>query len=356
MVPRDREVKLLAFKFWTYENWINHFNYARLFYGNSQEGKLINNEIIHFELISKTDTIDFIVADSVLIERKPIMLFCQGSMPIPLVFEVKKGFLWVFGGGISNFDVNEIKKTHHVVVISMPNTPLVANISALDQNYAFIGENGEKNTYLNSFLLNDHMGNYLDRVDKVLDFLYGQSWVISNDLLVAGHSQGAKIALKIAATRKDVSAVALFALNPMARVDEMIRRIRLDAEKGKVDWDYAEEKTKEYYQFVADFNNPDSVMVQLEYTACKSFSKPLINDLLTIECPVYIAYGGQDISASLCDVLPIYFMEQGKQDYVLKRYPLLDHNFFHINQKDEQVTEWSMVVSSFYNWALESTK
>lgn len=41
-------------------------------------------EYSHFQLKTKNDIIDFVVADTTLTEVKPILLFCQGSQPVPL--------------------------------------------------------------------------------------------------------------------------------------------------------------------------------------------------------------------------------------------------------------------------------
>ncbi len=38
-------------------------------------------------------------------------------------------------GGITNFDYQEIKEYYHIVVISMPKTPLIVEESELDNQY-----------------------------------------------------------------------------------------------------------------------------------------------------------------------------------------------------------------------------
>ena len=91
----------------------------------SQNGRIINNQVTHFEICNNNeDKIDFIAVDTILKEKKSILLFCQGSLPIPLIFEYPDEKLGLYGGGISNFDFEELKKTFHIIVISMPNTPI----------------------------------------------------------------------------------------------------------------------------------------------------------------------------------------------------------------------------------------
>jgi hypothetical protein len=55
-----------------------------------QNLNLINNEAIHFSLKQKNDTIDFIVVDTKIDVKKPIFLFCQGSLPMPLFVKPEK--------------------------------------------------------------------------------------------------------------------------------------------------------------------------------------------------------------------------------------------------------------------------
>ncbi|PTT10259.1 hypothetical protein DBR27_06495, partial [Flavobacterium sp. HMWF030] len=63
------------------------------------------------------------VIDTVLKTKKPIFLFCQGSMPLPLFVKSKDEPMWMIGGGVANFNIEEIRKNYHLVVISMPKHP-----------------------------------------------------------------------------------------------------------------------------------------------------------------------------------------------------------------------------------------
>ena len=55
-----------------------------------------------FTIVHKGDTINFLKVDTCLTKKKPTILFCQGSMPIPMVIVDSKGpFIPYF-----NFDIN----------------------------------------------------------------------------------------------------------------------------------------------------------------------------------------------------------------------------------------------------------
>jgi len=93
----------------------------------SQQGKIINNQSIAFEISDKNDPIEFIVYDTKLDHKKPVFLWCQGSLPYPMYVNSKEEGLWLIGGGITNFDIANIVKNYHLVIISMPKTPLITD-------------------------------------------------------------------------------------------------------------------------------------------------------------------------------------------------------------------------------------
>ncbi len=99
----------------------------------SQQKNIINNESTTFQLISKDENIDFIVFDTKLETKKPIFLWCQGSLPYPLYVNSKEG-IWLIGGGITNFDIEKITKNYYLVIVSMPKTPLVAEESQINDS------------------------------------------------------------------------------------------------------------------------------------------------------------------------------------------------------------------------------
>jgi len=76
--------------------------------------------------------------------------------------------------------------------------------------------------------------------------------------------------------------------------------------------------------------------------------------LVSLKIPVYIANGSEDLACSNTDIIPLYFIEQGKTNYVVKRYPGLEHNFFPIvdGKPDHKNGEWKNVMNAFVEWSL----
>lgn len=322
----------------------------------SQSGSIINNQATHFNIKNNDDSIDFIVIDTLLNTRKPIFLFCQGSMPIPLFIKPEKEPMWMIGGGITNFNIEEIKKNYHLVVISMPKTPMIVEEKKLNQSYCYIPNSEAPEKLDKEYIKSDYLEMYRNRANTVIKYLQRQKWVDKSKLIIAGHSQGSKVATAVTISNKNVTHLGLFSANPFGRVDQFIRKHRKEAETKKITWQEADEKINEEYEMLKDTYNNDSIKKNPSLLSWKSFSRPQVNDWLKIKIPTYLAYSTNDIASDLCDLVPIFYIQNSKNNLTYKRYLNLNHNFFEIN--DDESTNydkehWPEVMSDFVKWTLQ---
>jgi pimeloyl-ACP methyl ester carboxylesterase len=321
-----------------------------------QNQKIINNQAIQFSLKQKNDTIDFILVDTKTDAKKPIFLFCQGSLPMPLFVKPEKEEMWMIGGGITNFDLNEIKKNYHLIVISMPKTPVIANGKDLNKSYCYIPNPNEPDEFDKEYVKSDYLENYEKRANEVFKFLRKQKWVDNSKLVVAGHSQGSKVATVITLNNKNVTHLGLFGANPFGRIDQRIRDYRKNAESKQITWQEADQKIDSTYQMLRDSYNVDTLKKEPYLLAWKSFSKPLLNDWLKIKVPTYLAYGTNDIASDLCDLVPIFYIQNSKTNLTYKRYLNLEHNFFEVNddgRANYEKEHWKEVMNNFVKWTLK---
>lgn len=321
----------------------------------SQQGKIINNQSTAFEISDKDGKIEFMVVDNELKDKKPIFLWCQGSLPYPLYVNSKEEGIWLIGGGISNFDTTNIVKNYHLVVIAMPETPLIADEKSINESYWYFGNSKNKNQPTIEFQKADYLENYVNRAQKVLKFLNKQKWVDRSKLIVAGSSQGSKVATKVATANKNVSKLGLFSANPFGRIDQMIRDYRKQAEQNRISWKEADENIEKEYQTFRDAYNPKKVAANPNLIAWKSFSVPLLNDWLNFNKPIYLAYGTNDIASDLNDMVPLYFIRENKNNLTLKRYLNLEHNFFEVEngRPNHDKPHWEEVMNDFVAWTLK---
>ena len=319
----------------------------------AQKPELVLGKALHFTVVHQKDSIDFLVIDTLLNQKKPVMLFCQGSLPVPLIVNFKTYGPYLFGGGISNFDVAEITKQYHLVVISMPHTPLAADESQLNPSLSYITDPSQPYSFVPAYVKADYLQNYERRANAVLKFLKKQPWVDGRKLVVAGHSQGTKVATKVAVSNKNVTHLGLFAANPFGRVDQFVRQARLDAQLGRITWEAADSIMEEKYQMLADAQSKENLEKAPELLAWKTFSEPLFDDWLSLKQPIYLAYGTDDRVADLCDLIPLFFIQEGKTNLTHKRYLRLDHNYFEVNQDgvpNYEKGHWKEVMQAFIDW------
>lgn len=332
-----------------------------IFYLNisfSQE-RVEGTSYIHFQLKDKNDVIDFVVADTNLTVQKPLLLFCQGSQPVPLFIQFNQkedGMDGIFPVALNNFDLDYLNTYFHVVVISKPHTPLIATTNQLNQAYNYITDPTQEYSYDENYLKADFVENYINRANRVIHYLLKKEWINNSKIVVAGHSQGAREAVGIAYANKKVTHVGLFGYNPHGRIDQYIRQARKDAESGKITWGKADsisQQQKEFYQLI---QNEDSIKSNPPLVSWVSFSKPTINQLVKIKAPIYIAYGSEDIVADLCDLLPFNFIDVKKENYLIKRYSNVEHNFFPVKDDgsvDYNNGKWIEVMNGFIDWTIK---
>lgn len=323
------------------------------FVSAAQDMGVINGEARHFRIKTNGDTIDFIKLDTSLTTVKPVLLFLQGSLPLPLFFTADAGKIYMIGGGITNFDYKEIQRDYHLIVVSMPKTPVLVDEKNLNASYCYVPDSSHADQFDPAYVQADYLDNYVRRTNRVIRFLKQQPWVARSKFVLAGHSQGTKVAAKVALQNKNITHVGLFAANPFGRADQFIRQFRKQAEKGERSWEDAEAQMDSYYQYFRLVHNPDSLRAHPEYLAWKTFSEVFYDDWLKLDAPLYLAYGTADITADLCDLVPLFFIQEGKNNLTLKRYPRLDHNFFEVNAEgrpDYEKGHWREVMRAFLDW------
>lgn len=319
----------------------------------AQEGRVIQKKAIAFQLTHSDDTIDFIVVDTILDQKKPIFLWCQGSLPQPLFGELEGRGYFFQGGGIANFDYQKILEQYHLVVISMPKTPVVVPKENLSPRFLYQPDPDKPNEFSEEYIKADFLSNYVKRGNTVIEFLYSREWVDTEELVVAGASQGTKVATKIAVSNPLVTHLGLFSANPFGRIDQFVRQPRLDAQLGHISWEKADSLMNQQYDFFRKANNQDSINSTPWLNAWKTFSEPFYDDWLSMDIPIYLAYGTEDRTSDLCDIVPLFFISANKDNLTLKRHLHLEHNFFEVEEDGSTNYDkghWEDVMNEFLDW------
>lgn len=296
-----------------------------------------------FELVTDRDTIQFVKVEASLFEKKPVLLFLQGSLPIPLSIKYPQGvYLTSFP-----FSVEKVNEDYHLVVISMPHIPLQLDVSET-------GANAAMSNFPLAYNRDNFLENYVRRAENVIDFVMEQDWS-DEEVIIFGHSQGSLVATKLSSTRR-ISKLALSGFNPNGRYDQYIKEIRLKEQKEMLSSAAALEQINEYYarwEHIVKHKDDDTQERGDTFKATYSFSENMLDDLLLIDTPVYIMYGSKDVGASGCDILPLEFARAGKTNLTLKSYPGLGHNFEEIDFEGKSNFDkmyWQEAFDEFLEW------
>ncbi|MDX2173186.1 MAG: hypothetical protein SFY56_08705 [Bacteroidota bacterium] len=321
----------------------------------SQSNCLIEGtEIRQFSIKTKNDTIEFILPNGNIDTIKPVLLFCQGSLPIPLIIVLPNGERII--ASLNNFDYKKISKNYHLVVISAPKTPLIVGLKNLNKQFCFVPDTSKQNIYSGMYINNNYLENYTARAKKVIAYLYNQKWVDKKRIYILGHSQGSKVAIEASINNKKVSKVGYLSGNPMGRIDQLIREQREICKSGKISIEESQKEIQGIYKMWENINsNPNSNSTEYgdPNRAWTSFSKPMLDKMLKLKQPLFVGYGTSDITASFCDLLPIYFLCSGKTNFKHKPYLGLEHNFFEVDKEGRinyNKCHWQNVLDDFIYW------
>lgn len=306
----------------------------------------------HLQTIYKGDTVEILLKSKKGEEqvKKPLFLFCQGSLPIPLIIKYDengaKGIYNVFV-----FHTDSLCKKYHLAIISKPYTPLIAEKNSLTNELTFADSLGNFSTNYTKRNLLDY---YVDRNMEVIEFLQRQSFISSTGLVVAGHSEGSTIAANIAYKCKKVAKLIYAGGSPLGRIMSIIERLRKEQLKDST------QNTNEIFEYwsrtVANRNEYSSTGDT--YKGQYQFSNPPpIEILLNLNIPVLVTYGTKDFGAvAQNDYLRVAVISKQKKNFTFKDYAGLDHNFFPLLQNDNPnygIFNWDNVADDWWHW-LES--
>ncbi|WP_162426871.1 alpha/beta hydrolase family protein [Pontibacter pudoricolor] len=175
----------------------------------------------HLQISYKKDPVDILVMSKEGEEKeaKPIFLFDQGSQARPLILLDDKGKPY----RLFPFQTDSLLIDYHLVIISKPYVPLIANYSDLKHGAYTDPKTGIPPA---GFYPRDNVDYYVNRNKEVIKHLKKQPWVKKNKLIVAGHSAGSTVAAKLALESKAVTHLIYSGGNPFGRMASMISQAR----------------------------------------------------------------------------------------------------------------------------------
>lgn len=276
--------------------------------------------------------------------KKPLFFFCQGSLPQPLIRYNESGQYPTF-----HFKTDSLSQYYHLVIVSKPYIPVVADIKNLDQkNMTYIDSLGK---VPKEYTDRNYLSYYTDRNIEVIKYLQTLPWVDSKKLVVGGHSEGSTIAAKIAADYDKVTHLIYSGGNPLGRIMSIIteNRFRETVEQPEA------ENAIVYWQNVVNDKNNLSAEYGDTYRATYEFSEPSLHYLQHLKIPVLVVYGTKDWSAAANDYLRVEMIRQAKKNFSFIPVIGTEHNFFPVDEENRpnyQIKNWEKVVGEWEKWLL----
>ena len=302
----------------------------------------------HLVFNYKTDNVDILIKSKKGEENvpKPLFFFCQGSMPQPLIKYHENDVYGVFP-----FNPDSLSKKYHLVIVSKPYIPIIADYETLSPSFNYIDSSGNfPKGYSDRNLLNY----YVPRNIAVMKFLQKQKWVKTTQLVVAGHSEGSTVAAKMAADFKNITHLIYAGGNPLGRIMSIIGQSR--ASETDTDSTKLGEEELKYWEAVVQ-NKTDMDGSQGDtHKATFEFSQPPIEYLEKLRISVLVSYGTKDWSAPFNDFLRVDVIRKNKNNFTFKAYIGTEHNFFPVTDEGKpnyDIFNWDKVANDWLNWLNE---
>ena len=295
----------------------------------------------------KTDNVDILIKSKKGEEdfKKPILFFCQGSLPRPLIIYDENGPYGVF-----TFNPDNLIEKFHLVIVGKPYIPLITEANTLSRNFTYVDNTGK---YPKEYSDRNLLSYYTQRNIAIIKYLLKQKWVSSKQLVVAGHSEGSTVAAKMAAECNKITRLIYSGGNPMGRIMSVIGESRAretDTMKfGEISMEHWKEVVKNKNSMDASQGDTDKATFE--------FSYPSIRYLEKLKIPTLVSYGTKDWCAPFNDFLRVEAIRQKRSNFTFNTYIGTEHNYFPLmedNKPNYDIFNWDIVANDWLKWLNEN--
>jgi hypothetical protein len=289
----------------------------------------------HLQIVYNNDTVDFLLKTKPgeELKKKPIFLFCQGSLPRPLIIFDQDGPFGVFP-----FNPSTIINDYHLVIIGKPFVPVIMEKSKLNSEFCYT----ISGQFPSKYLERDNLDYYVNRNIDVLKFLLKQSFVLKDRLVIAGHSEGSSIVAKLGQEFKQTTHLIYSGGNPLGRIMSMIEGNRENENESNRQG----EKLIEYWTDIIENKSIDKATLSFSYP-------PPISFLKEISKPTFVCYGTKDKDVSANDYMRLEFIRRQKKNFTFRAYIGTEHNYFYVDKNGEvnyEINNWDRVAQDWMEW------
>ncbi|HEY0797383.1 MAG TPA: alpha/beta hydrolase [Acidisarcina sp.] len=211
------------------------------------------------------------------------------------------------------------------------------------------------------------LSNLTEDVNAVIAELSTKTWVDSSRIVVIGHSAGADVAAKVAATNSKVTHVVCLGAGGASQIYDSIVGIRKKVLTGDLTTSQGEDLIqKEYATFREIFADPDSTSKKWQgetYKEWHSFlAESTTENLLKAHVPVFVAVGTKDrqVPIESADISAVEFLRRGKSNLTFVDLPDAGHSMMawqtEPNGKGRLIDFQERIVREALRWVDDPTK
>ncbi|MFC7772847.1 alpha/beta hydrolase [Flavobacterium sp. GCM10027622] len=273
-------------------------------------------------------------------KKKPLLFFCQGSLPRPVVIYDEKGLY-----GTLPFNEVHFLEDYHIVIVGKPGIPLIANASVLGKKFMYLRDK-HKEIPPRNYSDKNHLDYYVSRNNFIIKQLCKERWVSKSNLVVAGHSEGSAIAVKMAILNPKVSKLIYSGGNPFGRIVTILNESA------------AKKEIVEYWKAIVENSNVINYDSGDTYKATYSFSLPQRENLLKLKIPILVTFGSKDTAADYNYLFQVEAIREHKNNIEFIDYVGLEHNFFPLDENSEPIYtmgNWDNVANDWLKWINKNT-
>lgn len=277
--------------------------------------------------------------------KKPIFLFRQGSLPIPLfTINPKNNRPSLTELPITCYDH---EAEFYSIMIAKPGVPLIEQDAYLDTLFN-TRNNPKPAMYPPKYQAHNYLDYYVGQTNAVLNFVLKQPWADTKRVVLIGGSEGYFVAIKTAYSNPSITHLIAFSGFLDGRQQGILREERMKGYTGEYTQEEAQRSVEglqqQWLQICRDSLSTSAKVGDPPRTTYSFSHGQNQNYLLSLTIPILIIYGTADVGAISNDVLPLEFARHGKKNLTVKAYPDHDHTFYKITYGSD-----GKAISKVYN-------
>lgn len=265
----------------------------------------------HIKLKYLNDAVDVIIISKQGEERipKPLFLFCQDSLPKPVIKYSEIGLYEIL-----HFNEEALLDDFHIVIVGKPYIPIISNVEKLSEDFLFLKDQ-EKRIPPRGYLDRNYLDYYVFRNNSILKQLFKYRWAKTTKLLVAGQGEGSSIAVKMATLNKKITHLIYLDGNPYGKISSQIFNCGTQNNNEQ-------NPSQILFQYKKILANSREIQYdKLETTkAIFSFSLPQRDNLMALKIPILICCRNQDSDHKFNLLFQMEVTREGNQNIDFDNY------------------------------------